>query len=67
MTCPNPKCKKNLTIPLLKYNSNGSDNIDNLEHSQLECNYCGLNFNHWHCKVDKLKEVFGNKHFVKYV
>jgi len=59
MNCPNPKCNKQLLTPIVKYHNNGSDNIHGLEHTHLECPFCGQNFNHWHCGVEKLKEVLG--------
>jgi hypothetical protein len=61
MNCPNKKCQRKISNPIVKYHNSGSDNIDNLAHSHLQCPFCGWQFNRWHCGIDRLKEVFGNQ------
>lgn len=55
-----------MLAPLVKFHSNGDDNIDKLSHSHLECPFCGKQFNVWHCGIERLKQVFG-KNFELYL
>lgn len=61
MNCPNKRCQQKLLAPIVKSFNDGTDNVDNLPHSHLECPFCGQQFNHWHCGVERLKEVFGSQ------
>ncbi len=66
MNCPNKKCQKKLLAPIVKSHNDGNDNINNLPHSHLECPFCGWQFNHWHCGIERLKEVIG-KDFANFI
>jgi len=37
-----------------------TDNIDTLDHAHMRCNQCGLEFNHWHEPVEKIKALLGD-------
>lgn len=53
-----PKCNKKAEHKIISIND-GSDNVDNLGHSHMECVLCGQNWNWWHDN-DKLKKILGN-------
>ena len=40
--------------------ADGSDNIHNLAHYDLECLQCGCRFNLWDCPTSKIKETYGD-------
>ncbi len=59
MRCP--ECKIYIDKPVVKYYSDGKDNIDELKYSHIVCQ-CGREFLHWHETEKRLKEVFGKNY-----
>lgn len=53
-----PKCHNKNEHKVVNVND-GSDNIDNLGHSHMECVSCGQNWNHWH-DPEKVKKIYGD-------
>lgn len=54
--CPN--CKSVESKNIIRRDG-GSNNIDNLPHSHLECKECGNQFNLWECSEKDIKKAFG--------
>lgn len=62
MKCPNPKCENKDATKFKQLYWSNTDTIDELNHSHMQCNLCGYQFNHWHCSVELLKQVFGSQY-----
>ena len=62
--CPNCRSKEEKNVIDRK---DGSDNIDNLPHSHLECKECGRQFNLWECSDKDLEKSFGKETYKLYL